>query len=43
MVDSTVAGDLGLELGHFRAHGEHAALQNLGHLGELLLADVGPA
>ena len=27
--------ELGLELGHLRAHREHAALEDLGHLGEL--------
>ena len=37
------ARDLGLELENLRAHGEHAARQDLGHLGELPRADVGPA
>ena len=43
MFDVADPGDLGLELAHLRAHREHAALEDLGHLGELGLADVGPA
>ena len=43
VVDLAETGELALELGHLRAHREHPALEHLGHLGELGLADVGPA
>ena len=42
MLDLARGGDLRLELGHLRAHREHPALEHLGDLGELALADVGP-
>ena len=43
VLDLADARDLRLELAHLRAHGEHAALQDLRDLGELGLADGGPA
>ena len=42
VLDLAEPRDLGLELEHLRAHREHPALEDLGHLGELLLAEVGP-
>jgi len=42
MRDLARGGELRLELGDLRAHREHAALEDLGDLGELLLTDVGP-
>jgi hypothetical protein len=43
VLDLAQACQLALELGHLRAHREHPARQDLGDLGELRLADVGPA
>ena len=43
VLDLARARQLALELGHRRAHREHPARQDLGDLGELRLADVGPA
>ena len=42
VLDVAQPRELRLELGHLRAHREHAALQDLRDLGELGLADVGP-
>ena len=42
MLDLADAGDERLELGDLRAHREHAALEDLGHLGELGLAELRP-
>ena len=36
-------GELRLELAHLRAHREHPALEHLGNLRELALAEVRPA
>ena len=43
VLDLAEPRDLGLELEHLWPHREHPALEDLGHLGELLLAEVGPA
>jgi hypothetical protein len=43
MLDLARARELLLELGHLRAHRQHAALEDAGDLGELGVADVGPA
>ncbi len=43
VLDLAEACNLGLELAHLRAHREHPALEHPGDLGELGLADVGPA
>ena len=42
VLDAARARELGLELGHLRAHRQLAGLEHLGDLGELLLADVRP-
>jgi hypothetical protein len=43
ILDLAGPGKIGLELVDLRAHREHAALEDLGDLGELDLAGVGPA
>jgi hypothetical protein len=43
VLDLAQARDLGLELANLRAHREHAALEDLGNLGELRLAEIGVA
>ena len=43
VLDLAGARELGLELGHLRAHREHAALQHARDLVQLGCPDVGPA
>ena len=43
VLDLAGARELGLELGHLRAHRERAALQHARHLVQLGCPDVGPA
>ena len=43
VLDLARARELGLELGHLRAHREHAALQHARDLVQLGCPDVGPA